>query len=95
MSEQLGEVDVWLVEDAVHRHPEWLKYPFRDGTAQAEWLLAELRQRVRAELQTREEAWRERVSRDELMRVLPRGEQERYAILQRIHRVRAKRGSDE
>lgn len=51
MSEQLGEVDVWLVEDAVHRHPEWLKYPFRDGTAtdfiyrfartaQAEWLLA-------------------------------------------------------
>ena len=98
MSEQLGEVDVWLVEDAVHRHPEWLKYPFRDGTAtdfiyrfartaQAEWLLAELRQRVRAELQTREEAWRERV--------LPRGEQERYAILQRIHRVRAKRGSDE
>ncbi|KAK8831411.1 hypothetical protein WA577_000499, partial [Blastocystis sp. JDR] len=98
VSEQLGEVDVWLVEDAVHRHPEWLKYPFRDGTAtdfiyrfartaQAEWLLAELRQRVRAELQTREEAWRERVSRDELMRVLPRGEQERYAILQRIHRV--------
>ena len=106
MSEQLGEVDVWLVEDAVHRHPEWLKYPFRDGTAtdfiyrfartaQAEWLLAELRQRVRTELQTREEAWRERVSRDELMRVLPRGEQERYAILQRIHRVRVKRGSNE
>ena len=60
-----------------------------------EWLLAELRQRVHAELQTREEAWRERVSRDELMRVLPRGEQERYAILQRIHRVCAKRGSNE
>ena len=50
---------------------------------------------MRAELQTREEAWRERVSRDELMRVLPRGEQERYAILQRIHRVCAKRGSNE
>ena len=90
---------MWLVEDVVHRHPEWLKYPFRDGmaadfiyrfarTPQAEWLLAELKQQVREELQKREEAWRERVSREELLQALPKEEKERYAILQRIHRVR-------
>lgn len=99
LSEQLGAVDVWLVEDIVYRHPEWLKYPFRDGMAtdfiyrfarspQAEKLLTELKQQVREELQKREKEWRERVSKDELMRVLPKEEKERYAILQRIHRVR-------
>lgn len=104
VSEQLGGMDVWRMEDIIYRHPEWLKYPFRDGMAtdliyrfarspQAEWLLVELKQHVREELLKREKEWREKVSKDELMRVLPKGDKERYAILQRIHRVCVESGN--
>lgn len=98
MSEQLDGLDVWSVEDMVHRHPEWLKYPFRDGMAadfiyrfaqssQAQGLLNEFRERVREELLRREVEWRERVSKEELLRTLPKGEKERFEVIQRIRRV--------
>lgn len=105
MKEQLVGTDVWRVEDATYRHPEWLKYPFREGAAadlmyqfarsvHVERMVNQLREEVSRELTEMEVAWRITLGREQLMRLLPSDEQERTVIYKRILCVCVREGSE-
>lgn len=97
--------DVWRVEDATYRHPEWLKYPFREGAAAdlmyqfarsvyVERMVNQLREEVGRELAEVEVAWRITLGREQLMRLLPSDEQEKTVIYKRILCVGDEEGSE-
>ena len=97
--------DVWRVEDATYRHPEWLKYPFREGVAAdlmyqfarsvyVERMVNQLREEVGRELAEVEVAWRITLGREQLMRLLPSDEQEKTVIYKRILCVGDEEGSE-
>ena len=83
------------MEDETYRHPQWLKYPFRDGAAadlmyqfarsvHVERMVNQLREEVSRELVEVEVAWRITLGREQLMRLLPSDEQEKTVIYKRI-----------
>ena len=93
----LAHIDEWRIENLVHDHPEWVKYPFSEGSAELLFrfslsphvrrMLALMRGRMETEWAAKQRARRLVIQRDEFVLMLPHEGEKREVIKRRIMAV--------